>query len=116
MEKRNYVKPYTAVMNVQTEGVIAASGGEIIIPDVPDTYISTLTPDCTKGGNVNKLNKIGDCIYFQVNYTPCSGTWNSIKPNTFQSEPYVNIEYTSDLDGVKMYKVTINPTSPCGKK
>lgn len=30
IEKRNYVKPYTAVMNVQTEGIIAASG-EIII-------------------------------------------------------------------------------------
>lgn len=26
MEKRNYVKPYIAVMNVQTEGVIAVSG------------------------------------------------------------------------------------------
>lgn len=25
IEKRNYVKPYTAVMNVQTEGVIATS-------------------------------------------------------------------------------------------
>lgn len=34
MEKRNYVKPYTAVMNVQTEGVIAASG--INIDDDPN--------------------------------------------------------------------------------
>lgn len=30
MEKRNYVKPYIAVMNVQTEGVIAASKEEIV--------------------------------------------------------------------------------------
>lgn len=34
IEKRNYVKPYTAVMNVQTEGVIATSGEEIVTDDL----------------------------------------------------------------------------------
>lgn len=114
-KKKTYVRPEMKIIEVKTEGVIAASGGEIEIPDVPDELISSLTSNCTKGGNVNQLKEIGDCIYFTVNYNPCSYTWETIKKDVFKSQPNVNIEYTHDLNGVKMYKVTINPTNPCSK-
>lgn len=114
-EKRIYLKPQVEVMDVQTEGVIAASGdGEIIIPDVPDEYVGSLRPECTKGGNINQLKNIGDCIYFTVNYSPCSDTWRYISPKIEEGMP-VNIEYTSNIKGEKLYKVTLNPKNPCVK-
>lgn len=113
-KKKKYVKPEMKIVNVKTEGVIAASG-TVIIPEVPGEYISSLTPDCTKGGNINQLKSIGDCINFDVNYTPCSTTWEAISADVFKTGPNVNVEYTHDSNGKKMYTVTVRPTIKCVK-
>lgn len=64
-EKRIYVKPYTAVLNVQTEGVIAASGGEIITDYsnlCKSNYISGVnsctTNTCTIQDHISSCNQV----------------------------------------------------------
>lgn len=87
MEKRNYVKPYIAVMNVQTEGVIATSDGEII-EDFKEfcnnnhDYFSATSVNCDKnsfpGGN-NLF--ISNChMNNNINYSCLQKQFNNLLP------------------------------------
>ena len=46
-KKKTYAKAEIKIIEVKTEGVIAASGGEIIVP--PEQLESILSPSCTSG-------------------------------------------------------------------
>lgn len=78
-KKKTYVRPEMKIIEVKTEGVIAASsGGEIEIPNVPEEYITELLENCTQGGNYKQID-INTCTEdLTVNYTPCQGTWNKV--------------------------------------
>lgn len=100
-EKRIYVKPYTAVLNVQTEGVIAASGGEIIMP--PETFKTLLTSSCTQGGSAANQLPQGECDVYTVNTNKgCDASAFWLK-NGFTKGETVNICYLNKGDGYKYY-------------
>ena len=100
MEKRNYVKPYIAVMNVQTEGVIAASG-EIIMP--PETFAALLTSSCTQGGSAANQLPEGGCDVYTVNTNGGCDASDFWLDKGFRKGEKVNICYLNKGDGYQYY-------------
>lgn len=71
-KKKTYVKPEMKIIEVKTEGVIAASG-EIIVP--PTQYESILSASCTSGygdgGNALQLPVGGDGCFLVNDNNGC---------------------------------------------
>lgn len=77
-EKRIYVKPYTAVLNVQTEGVIAASGGEIEIPETEwnstvcsNSFFNKSANTCNDDFENGMLDAVANCQIGEGSYNSC---------------------------------------------
>lgn len=82
-KKKTYVKPEMKIIEVKTEGVIAAS--EIEINE--DIY-SRLQNSCVKGS----LNQIGNCMEFTLKYPGCpDDIVNFLISKEFNSLDYVKI-------------------------
>lgn len=114
-KKKTYVKPEMKIIEVKTEGVIAASGG--IIKPGDEYYDDLLSPNCTSnydsGGNAAKSLIIGECANYTVNTNSCT-FWNNIGLGTFTKGDGVQIcckEVESGPDkGKKYYVVTKIPS------
>lgn len=84
--KKHYVKPSTEVYEIETEGMIAASGHDTVIP--PEEAVALLTPSCTNeykgtissgeydGGNAAGQLAQGAKGLYTVNINPgCKFNW-----------------------------------------
>lgn len=113
-KKKTYVRPEMKIIEVKTEGVIAASsgGGEIEVPE--DKVNGILHPQCVKDGSINSYTYIGECRYFRINYgNSCTTNWDNISPLAKTSYD-VNIEYVrNNENNEKIFKITFNPTIKC---
>lgn len=110
--KRFYLKPQMEVMDVQTEGVVAASGGEVEIPE--EKLNGIMMPQCVKDGSTNAFEILGECRNYRVNYgNSCESNWDNISPLA-KTAYDVNIQYFKvDEAGRKIFKVTFNPKIKC---
>lgn len=102
-KKKTYVKPEMKIIEVKTEGVIAASGEIIIDPEDPiaDTLLS---PSCSQGGNASIL-LIGECGDFRINTNGGCSAWTDAKYGSFEKGDKVNICHMEGLDGKDYYRV-----------
>lgn len=93
IEKRNYVKPYTAVMNVQTEGVIATSGEETPIEESAicgeNSLLAGSATGCKKNDYKGSFTFVENCQ--KVNFTTGVTYASCLK------EPIFNFNYTGKV-------------------
>lgn len=114
-KKKTYVKPEMKIIEVKTEGVIAASGG--VIKPGDEYYGDILKESCTSnydsGGNAVKSLGIGDCANYSVNINGNCSFWNNIGLGVFNKSDGVQIcckEVESGIHkGEKYYVVTKIP-------
>lgn len=87
--KKFYLKPQMGIMNVQTEGVIAASGDIIIVKDLCDAnYLFSNINSCDEGVNKCRMKKdIQNCNIKQ--YEGPYRTCHKIKSQVYHVELFV---------------------------
>ncbi len=103
-KKKTYVKPEMKIIEVKTEGVIAASGGIIIDPD-DDNFETLLGPSCTQGGNAKEL-PIGVCGNFRINTNGGCDAWTESQYGSFSKTEDVEICHLQYANGDDYYRVT----------
>lgn len=99
-KKKTYVRPEMKIIEVKTEGVIAASG--IIVDE--STVNGALTPNCVSEGSTNQAPVTG---YIEVcaKFKGCKFGWDPFINNGLDVKEGSKVRITNIGDG--QFKVTV---------